>query len=67
MLNSLEAIGKGKNYFHIHLTTDSHIYHYSLQISQNMGKKYLQEVEIISRYPKHQKPLTREDIELFEQ
>ncbi len=41
--------------------------HYNcyLPIKESMLGKYVKEVNIIMRYPKHPKPLTREDIELF--
>lgn len=58
------AIEKGGNYFNF--TIGGRRYYCSLPISKNMGEKYIKEVNRIIKYPKHPKPLTREDIDLFE-
>ena len=59
----IEAIEKGGNHFHF--TIGNRRYYCSLPISKNMGEKYIKEVNKIIKYPKNIKPLTREDIELF--
>ncbi|NER05029.1 MAG: DUF91 domain-containing protein [Okeania sp. SIO3C4] len=69
----IEAIEKGGNHFSFTIggggrrySIGSRRYYCFLPISKNMGKKYIKEVNRIIKYPKHPKPLTREDIDLFQ-